>query len=98
VAPLINSLEESGFPIKNCHISYYSVSEQAFVFIKEPLDDSKVIPSEDIVENQRLVIKCRLQHNISPSVMDHRKQAMPVHIKKLDEMPDMGHQPGFQDN
>lgn len=38
-----------------------------------------------------------MQHNISPSVMEHRKQAIPMQIKKLEEIPELGsaHNAGY---
>jgi hypothetical protein len=69
VAPIVRRIAEMGFPVKENLISYFSISENAFVFVgKDPIEEQHTIPSDDIVENQRLVIKCRPQSNISPSV------------------------------
>jgi len=63
-------ISDLGFPVRDSIISYYSVTEECFVLIgKDPIEDSATIPSDDIVENQRLVIKCRTGgSNISPQI------------------------------
>lgn len=56
-----------GFPVKDNLISYYSISERAFVFVgREPIADHVTIPIDDIDPNQRLVFKCRAHSQISP--------------------------------
>ena len=38
VGPIIRKIAEMGFPVKDCIISYYSITDRVFVFIgKEPI-------------------------------------------------------------
>jgi hypothetical protein len=63
-----------GFNVKDNLISYYSISDNVFVWAgKEPLPPQTVIPIEDIDFNQRLIIKCRPHTPASPAMNDSKK-------------------------
>jgi hypothetical protein len=70
VAGLIRRIADLGYPVRGAVISYYSVTEDCYVLIgKDPIDDLATIQNDDIIENQRLMIKCRSAgNNISPQL------------------------------
>lgn len=52
VAPIIRMIADMGFPVKDNLISYYSISERAFVFVgREPISETVTIPIDDIDPN-----------------------------------------------
>jgi hypothetical protein len=60
LTPIIEHIQSMGFSVKDNLISYFSSSDQVFVFAgRDPLPTQTTIPIEDVDFNQRLTIKCR---------------------------------------
>ena len=63
-----------GFPVKDNLISYFSACEQVFVFAgRDPVPPETTIPSEDIDFQARLMIRCRPNSTVSPTINDKKK-------------------------
>lgn len=63
-----------GFPIKESLISYFSACEQVFVFAgRDPVPAETTIPNEDIDFQSRLIIKCRPNCAVSPTIQNKKK-------------------------
>lgn len=70
LAPIIEYILSSGFSIKGNIITYFSQSENAFVFVgREPLQEEITIPTDDMCGDfsNKLTLRCKPPHgSMSP--------------------------------
>jgi len=60
LAPMIEQIKEVGFAVDGHLISYFSYTDKNFVVVaKDPLAPSKTIPADNLVSDQRLILKFR---------------------------------------
>lgn len=94
LAPIINYISQMGFPVKDNMISYFSASEQAYVFLGSyPFPQDITIPIEDIEGQQRLTLKCRPQSIQSPLL--HDKKAAAIYKSEDDNTTLVSDQPSL---
>ena len=58
MAPIIEGIKDIGFEVDGNLVSYFSYIDKTFLFVaKDPLPADKVIPADNFMSDQRLILK-----------------------------------------